>query len=507
MEARGEIAVRGSILDVYPSTDDHPVRIDLWGDEVERLSGFSVADQRSTRDLAEVVVFPARELLPDARGPGPGRGAGRGARRGVASSGSASPRAQTFDGMESWLPWLTPDEHLLPDLLPPTASVLLVEPRRMRDRAGELRDDEAALAEALAPTWGATAADDVARLSLDFERLLEHTKARAVSIVNAPESPGTPHLVASAFDPVVGDVDGLAQRLRSLRARRGARSILAADGRGSADRLRDVLADAGVDAGIEIVVAPLERGVVVPGAGIALVAEADLTGRRRVHRRARGARKGADFYDDLKPGDYVVHHQHGVGRYGGMVDARDRWCRARLHAPGVQGRRQALHPDRPGRLGAALHRRRQPRAQPARWRRVAEDAVARARRGAGDRGRARGAVPPTARDPGSRVPRRHAVAARDRGGVPLRGDARPARRDRGGEGRHGAVDPDGPARVRRRRVRQDRGRGAGRRSRRCRTASRSRSWRRRRCSRTSTARRSGSASRTTRCASRCSPAS
>jgi transcription-repair coupling factor (superfamily II helicase) len=49
------------------------------------------------------------------------------------------------------------------------------------------------------------------------------------------------------------------------------------------------------------------------------VAEADLTGRRRVHRRARGARKGADFYDDLKPGDYVVHHQHGVGRYGGMV--------------------------------------------------------------------------------------------------------------------------------------------------------------------------------------------
>jgi len=317
VEARGEIAVRGSILDVYPSTDDHPVRIDLWGDEVERLSGFSVADQRSTRDLAEVVVFPARELLatPEVR-----------ARAAALVSSAPWGREQwerlaeglTFDGMESWLPWLTPTEHLLPDLLPPTASVLLVEPRRMRDRAGELRDDETALAEALAPTWGATAADQVERLSLDFERLLEHTKARAVSIVNAPENPDTPHLVASAFDPVVGDVDGLAQRLRSLRAD-GSRVVLAADGRGSADRLRDVLADAGVDAGIEIVVAPLERGVVVSGAGIVLVAEADLTGRRRVHRRARGARKGADFYDDLKPGDYVVHHQHGVGRYGGMV--------------------------------------------------------------------------------------------------------------------------------------------------------------------------------------------
>src|SRR5205814_1523342 len=66
---------------------------------------------------------------------------------------------------------------------------------------------------------------------------------------------------------------------------------------------------------VRIVTAPLERGAVVPGAGLALVAEADLTGRRRVHRRARGARRGVDYYDALEPGDYVVHHQHGVGRY------------------------------------------------------------------------------------------------------------------------------------------------------------------------------------------------
>ena len=51
VEARGEFAVRGSILDVYPSTADHPVRIDLWGDEVDRLQTFSVADQRATGDI------------------------------------------------------------------------------------------------------------------------------------------------------------------------------------------------------------------------------------------------------------------------------------------------------------------------------------------------------------------------------------------------------------------------------------------------------------------------
>ena len=49
VEHRGDLAVRGSILDVYPSTADAPVRIDLWGDEVDRLGEFSVADQRSTR--------------------------------------------------------------------------------------------------------------------------------------------------------------------------------------------------------------------------------------------------------------------------------------------------------------------------------------------------------------------------------------------------------------------------------------------------------------------------
>src|SRR4051794_15398230 len=64
VEARGEVATRGSIVDVYPATADHPVRIDLWGDEVDRLSEFGVADQRSTVDIDAARIFPVRELLP-----------------------------------------------------------------------------------------------------------------------------------------------------------------------------------------------------------------------------------------------------------------------------------------------------------------------------------------------------------------------------------------------------------------------------------------------------------
>jgi transcription-repair coupling factor (superfamily II helicase) len=333
VEARGEVATRGSIVDVYPATADHPVRIDLWGDEVDRLSEFSVADQRSTTDLDETWIFPVRELLPtgDVR---------ERARDLLAQQPWGREQWErlaegaTFDGMESWLPWLTADERLLPDLLPAGALVALAEPRRLRDRAQELLDEEASLAQTLATTWGAQIDEaDTPRLSLPFERLLAHTKARPVPLLAAPDQPDTPVLAASAFDPVVGDTSALAQRLTGLR-RDGYKVFVAAEGTGSADRIEQMLADEGVPVdrvtdiadnssllrapGIHVVVASVDRGAVLPAQQLALVAEADLTGRRRVHRRARGARRGQDHYEGLTPGDYVVHRVHGIGKYFGM---------------------------------------------------------------------------------------------------------------------------------------------------------------------------------------------
>ena len=153
VEHRGELAVRGGIVDVFPSTADEPVRIDLWGDEVDRLTRFDVADQRSTDDLDRVELFGCRELVAD--------GAMRD--RAAALVGSAPwgrqqwdriADGQLFDGMESWLPWLVEGEELVCDLLGDDALVVLVEPRRVRDRAAELLDEESALADALADTWG-----------------------------------------------------------------------------------------------------------------------------------------------------------------------------------------------------------------------------------------------------------------------------------------------------------------------------------------------------------------
>ena len=157
VEHRGSLAVRGSIIDVFPSTADRPVRIDLWGDEVDRLTGFAVGDQRSTDSLEVVEIFGSRELLPTAE-------VRERAERLIAlepwgrEQWERLSQGQVFEGMESWLPWLTEGEHVLFDLVGDDALVLLLEPRRMRDRAADLLHEEADLAASLAKTWSAVAA-------------------------------------------------------------------------------------------------------------------------------------------------------------------------------------------------------------------------------------------------------------------------------------------------------------------------------------------------------------
>ena len=336
VEHRGEVARRGAIIDVFPSTADAPIRIDLWGDEVDRLTTISVNDQRSVADLDEAFIFAARELIPDDA-----------VRERAAALVADEPwgreqwerlaEGTQFDGMESWLPWLTDPadaRQLLTDVLPKTGKVVLVEPRRMRDRATELLAEEDDLARALASTWGRDPDVAFPRLHADPDQLLG-SGAGAWMMTVAPENPDSPMVSASGWGPVVGDGDGLTNRLKELLANKF-RVVVAADGEASALRLAGLLRERGLDftvvahtpgsipdlgrPGGSVVVAPLHRGVTIPNAKVAIVAEGDLTGRRRTHRQPRARkRESAAFFEDLRPGNYVVHHQHGVGQYEGMV--------------------------------------------------------------------------------------------------------------------------------------------------------------------------------------------
>lgn len=343
VEHRGEFARRGAIFDVYPATADAPIRIDLWGDEVERLTRFGVNDQRSTGDLESVTIFPARELMPteDVRA----RAADLVAKEPWGrEQWERLAEGAHFDGMESWLPWLIEDDRLITDVLPANAKVLLVEPRRMRDRALDLIAEEDDLARTLASTWARDPDKSFPRLHADPDALLAADPASGTnsfwSIDSTPESPDTPVVEASGWGPVAADGSGLTDRLTQLIGN-GFRVVVAADGTGSADRLHSLLLDQGLDfpirklttamsqsgdmlnlgPGGHIVVAPIHRGATLPNAKVSIVAESDLTGRRRAHRKARRQpkREGTTTFQDLKAGNYVVHHQHGVGQYEGMV--------------------------------------------------------------------------------------------------------------------------------------------------------------------------------------------
>ncbi len=336
VEHRGEVAVRGGIVDVFGSTADAPVRIDLWGDEVDRLTEFSVADQRSTVDIDSVRFFPARELLPSdivrAR-------AERliGAEPWGREQWQRLSDGEFFDGMESWLPWLVDEPTVLFDVVGDDAQILLVEPRRLRDRASDLAAEEHDLAVTLAGTWGAVdesgAQKDFPTLHVEFERLLAQTEASAWTVANVADGPGAEVFATAAWEPVAGDPSRLLAQMRTLLAQ-GGTLVVAADGAGSAARLVETLGPEGISLqlhdgvdpaqlarpGGHCVVAPIERGILMAEHGLGILAEADITGRRRTHRRARPGRKSqASSFENLREGDHVVHHHHGVARYSGMV--------------------------------------------------------------------------------------------------------------------------------------------------------------------------------------------
>ena len=195
---------------------------------------------------------------------------------------------EQFDGMESWLPWLVDGEELLCDLLGDDALVVLVEPRRVRDRAGELLDEESALADALAATWGLDDGADAPRLHVPFDRLLTGTPGRrglagahgrgpgrarwwragggSPSWVTGPGwPPRSPTLVGAGYSVVLcSSTAGGAERLSRHPGRRGRHRAGGAHGAAGTRRRTGRRPRR---PGARIVVAAVDRGFVLPGAG------------------------------------------------------------------------------------------------------------------------------------------------------------------------------------------------------------------------------------------------
>ncbi len=326
VEGRGEFSVRGGIVDVFPAQGVDPVRLEFWGDVVEEVRPFSPATQRSSGSLARLVVYPAREFRPDVAV------RARAAQFVAAEAWAASTwdriaEGMMFAGMESWLPWLSPERSIL-DEVAATTMVIDFDPVRGHDRSRELVKEEAELAAALAPTWGHGAPEAGAHpaLYLPLEQVLG-----AAPIVEAPPAPASPDEAALAvrgLDAVPGEAESVAAALARLRGQ-GLDVVVAMDGAPAADRVARLLTGAGIDLGRSealdepgsaVVGSGIHRGFVAPDLGVAVLGETEVAGRRRAHRRPgrRRPAEGDGTYRDLEPGDYVVHYQHGIGRFEGL---------------------------------------------------------------------------------------------------------------------------------------------------------------------------------------------
>ena len=344
VERRGEVAVRGGLVDFFPPGEDHPVRVELWGDEVESIRAFAVSSQRSLTELPEVEAWPCREVrLGEAE-----RGRARQLAAEVPVAGDLLAQvAEGLDveGVESLLPLLFDHLEPLPAYLPGDAVAVLVDPKRTLDRAEEVRRqaDEAAQA-----SWGSAAEGATAPVEGVGYRPLEEVLERSgrALLRLGPFDSGQASAVridAHAIEPYRANVTRVAADARDLVAA-GSTVLLCTEGAGPAQRLVEVLREEGLTVpdlvfgagpelppepgpGVLVGTAPLLTGFRLPSLKLALVAEGDLYGTRRQTReqarmpssRRRAKHAGGQLaLEELQPGDIVVHAVHGIGRYVGM---------------------------------------------------------------------------------------------------------------------------------------------------------------------------------------------
>jgi transcription-repair coupling factor (superfamily II helicase) len=349
VEKRGEFAVRGGILDVFPPTAEHPVRVEFWGDEVSEIRAFAIADQRSLPgEIAEIVATPCRELLlTDAvRTRAAELAAEHQADAQLAEMLTKLAEGIPSEGMEALIPALLPGEmQLLTDVAPVGTHVVVTDPEKVRARAHDLVRTGQEFLEAswMAAAGGGTAPIDLGASSYwSLADVATHARDTdrpwwTLSQLTS-ETEGVLRLDMRPVEAYRGELPRAFADLRAHVAT-GGTAVLIVPGSGTAQRAVEQLRDADVPAqlaehGLTEPAAPalvtvvrgrLEEGFAAPDLGYVVLTETDLTGgrggtsTRDMRRSLPSRRRNAVDPLALRPGDHVVHEQHGIGRYVEMV--------------------------------------------------------------------------------------------------------------------------------------------------------------------------------------------
>ncbi|MSY49055.1 MAG: transcription-repair coupling factor, partial [Actinobacteria bacterium] len=338
VERRGEFAVRGGIVDLFLPLSAHPIRIDFFGDEIEDLSYFEVADQRTFEPvIGSIEIYPCRELLLTAL-----------IKARALTLKSELPAAAellekisegiVFEGMESLIPLLIDETETLLARMPANTQVIFIDQERIKSRAGDLL---ATNEEFLNASWSNAAHGAIAPIHdgsgtyMSWVELVSELErcglaSNSLSPFGSDLAEDTEFLDYSAIDPMRGDIDRTIDALRTA-VEAHFTVVFATHGHGMLERYAGIFRNADLPVHIvEKLIAKPTRGsvhlttsVIAHGFESAsdqifFMTERDLTGSKGSVKdgdRLPSKRKQAIDPLELRAGDFVVHEQHGIGRY------------------------------------------------------------------------------------------------------------------------------------------------------------------------------------------------
>ncbi|MEY3181291.1 MAG: hypothetical protein RL583_451, partial [Actinomycetota bacterium] len=343
VERRGEFAVRGGIVDLFLPLADYPIRIDFFGDEIEDMSYFEVADQRTFKPVVGAIqIYPCRELLitKEIR------------HRAIELKDSLPAAAEllekisegmSFEGMESLIPLLIDETETIISRMPANTQVIFIDEERIKSRAADLL---ATNEEFLNASWSNAAHGAVAPIHdgsgtyMSWEELSaeisEHKVATgSLSPFGSDLADDTEFLDYNAIDPMRGDIERTIEQLRNA-VESHFTVVFATHGHGMLERYAGIFrsADLPVQINEKLLAAPtkgtihLTTSIIAHGFEsaahqILFITERDLTGSKgsvKDSERMPTKRKQAIDPLELRAGDFVVHEQHGIGRYVELLE-------------------------------------------------------------------------------------------------------------------------------------------------------------------------------------------
>ena len=339
VEKRGDFAVRGGILDFFAPDREHPIRIDFFGDEIDEMQYFLVADQRTYADVKDqITIYPGRELLISEEVKVKARYIVSEFPQLAEMAGKIS-EGICVEGMESLAALLKPSFKNLLDFLPKSYQVVAIDQPRLKSRAADLvlTNEEFLEASWSSAAIGGTAPIDLTEIVSNFKSSgycsFDELKDLAASLdlpfwsidpyAQSPDelSQANPLSNFEAIPIYEGNIDNAIVDISNW-INSDYNLIFSASGAGILERYQVLFRESQIT-GIKFTTSSIEHGFINHLAKVALITEKDISGARTSSKdqaRMPSRRKKAIDPLELKPGDYVVHEQHGVGKYLELVN-------------------------------------------------------------------------------------------------------------------------------------------------------------------------------------------